>query len=117
MSAFLCSDKHTFIVAAEMVKLGLAADAISCAMQLRDANNKALAALYRDNPVPLGSLANMKTGEWTVIQVSTLARCLAYQCSDGDVMETHPAGKMLDAMIAKLGGDQMPIAEGLWGRV
>lgn len=119
MSSFLCSTLHTVVVAAAISRAGLSdADTVSIAMQLRDANNKALAARYGDEAEPLGAAAEAIVAagnEHTDIQVNTMARCFAYQCSEGDVMETHPAAELLRKLIAATGGEEARMVDGFWG--
>lgn len=115
MSAFLCSDLHTVTVALAMVQRDIGpADVIACAMGLRDANNKALQARYGADPEPLGRIGGLPVTHGAALQVNTLARCLAYQCSEGDVMETHPAAAWLYALIDTTGGRECELVAGLY---
>lgn len=115
MSAHLCSDLHTLIVATALTLAGLEACPVSAAMSLRDANNKALKARYGDAPQPLGALALAQNGTaYTPGQVNTLARALRYQCAEGDVLETHPIMPALARLIDKTGGETAPIVEAFW---
>lgn len=115
MSAFLHSDRHTFVLAAEIVArhIGGCDDIVSTALSLRDANNKALEARYGDDPEPLGD-TTIEPGRFTPRQINTMARSFAYQCSEGDVMETHPAAKLIEALIEATGGDDCSPADGYW---
>lgn len=114
MSAWLCSDLHTYTVAAALVSAGHGSDLISVAASLRDANNKALAARYRDTATPLGPLSEVVIAPRTAQQVNTMARSFRYQCAEGDVLETHPVIPPLMKLIEATGGEDCPTAEGCW---
>jgi hypothetical protein len=115
MSANLCSDLHTLIVATAMVQAGLESCPVSAAMSLRDANNKAMRARYGDAPQPLGPLSRAQNGTaYTPQQVNSLARGLRYQCAEGDVWETHPIMPALARLIERTGGEEVPTVAGFW---
>lgn len=115
MSANLCSDLHTLIVATALVQAGLESCPVSAAMSLRDANNKSLHARYGDKPQPLGSLKLAQNGTaYTPHQVNTLARGLRYQCAEGDVLDTHPIMPALARLIDKTGGEAVPLVDRFW---
>jgi hypothetical protein len=111
MSAFLCSDVHTVTVAAALCGAGIVeAGIVETAQALRDANNRALAARYRDTPEPLGSLRAILRDLATpdslkADRVNGLARCFRYQCAEGDVLETHPMASKLAQLIESTGGE------------
>lgn len=114
MSAWLCSDLHTHVLAAWAVKRGLAEDELATATRLRDANNAALFARYGDTPVPLSADFTAPSNVYTDQQINTLARSFAYQCSEGDVMETHPVAPLIEEIIKLTGGDEVKMADGFW---
>lgn len=95
MSAFLCSDRHTFALALWSVRQDTdapqTADVIALAKRLRRLNNYALRCRYGDVPEylprdPMPALANATT--WlesaSAADVAQSAHCLQYQCSEGD---------------------------------
>jgi len=114
MSAFLCSDRTTVAVAVGMVTFGLATDVVGCAQSLRDANNRALAARYGDPAQPLESIAALITPARNAREINTLARCLRYQCAEGDVLETHPTMPALLALIEATGGESVDTLQWIW---
>lgn len=115
MSAFLHSDLHTLVVAHELVRRGITtAGAVEVAMLLRDANNRALLARYKDEPVPLDRIGDLKPTPRTDRQANTMARSFAYQCSEGDVMETHRAAPLLRRLIEVTGGEEVQTVQSCW---
>jgi hypothetical protein len=116
MSAFLHSDRHTVFVAKALVTAGLHGDPVQAAIALRDCNNKALAARYREQPVGLGPLGNLLSEKFepTVRQVNTAARSFRYQCAEGDVPETHPMFAKLTALVEKTGGHELQAESKFW---
>lgn len=108
MSAFLCSDVHTVVLAlyaCSRVDQGARPATVrDVAHSLRRLNNYALSARYSDDPVSL---------EWTPQTVASaenwlsthnsialrdIAQCFEYQCSEGD-SEAQPEWPLLRAIV------------------
>lgn len=94
MSAFLCSDRHVFHVAAWAYAAELVDDPVNCAIVLRSLNNLGQLTRYTDAPVPLafvragmleavGALGKMTT-TYRDQYAHSLLYCLRYQCSEAD---------------------------------
>ena len=89
MSAFLCSDLHTCVLAVYAEETYLVADAASAARALRRMNNRAMRHRYGDAPAALRSLAACLQEARKHLQglsdadVAALANCMAYQCAEG----------------------------------
>jgi hypothetical protein len=119
MSAFLCTDLHTVAVAAYgslKLNLGLAETAIA----LRALNNAALRARYNDEAVPLA--ASFKetlaaAAAWlydaSAADIDGLARCLRYQCSEGDC-DSQPGWKTLAAICEASHAAAAGAESGVW---
>jgi hypothetical protein len=128
MSAFLCSDRHIYNIAAWAKFLGLVTDAAKTAAELRALNNYALKCRYGDAPV---GLKRVKAGITSASKelnhralasdpvqtdryVYALTRCLNYQCSEGDT-EKQPEWAVLQTILDALDlrtGHQM--LAGIW---
>ena len=100
MSAFLCTDHHTIVVALYGSRK-LAGDVREIALALRALNNAALRARYDDEGVPFaGGFWNAvdRAERWlktaSPADIDGVARCLRYQCSEGDC-ENQPGWKTL----------------------
>lgn len=118
MSAFLCSDLHTVTVAAALCGAGFVeAGIVETAQALRDANNRALVARYGHKgaqATPLGPVRQVlqAIADPAALQagrINGLARCLRYQCAEGDVLETHPMAPKLAQLIERTGGESVDI--------
>jgi hypothetical protein len=107
MSCFICSDLHVATVAQWAVSQGIADDAAQAAISLRAANNYAHATRYEgrypEDRQPLQGLRALlarpmpnQTAAW----FHSLARCLQYQCSEGDTLEATPGGRLVAAIAA-----------------
>lgn len=98
MSAFVCSDLQTTVVALAYHQLiGHAIPVQVIAFALRDLNNDAVADRYRnqgeDDPVRLDWSADLerRAHAWMRThkgpELASVVRCLRYQCSEGDCMQ------------------------------
>lgn len=96
MSAFLCSDRHTAVVALLIGSHGLSTvvdgDSVS---ELRRANNAALAHRYGDKPQRLKNRAKALEAAqaWLDSRPHPMDRlrvveCFEYQCGEGDTLDT-----------------------------
>jgi len=121
MSAYLMTELDTFIIAAAAVKYGCAGVATveQVATRLRSCNNAALALRYGDKPQRLtgrARLAPLAVGyvadgitvgglynhALTLQHLAQLVDTFEYQCSEGDVMETHKGATILRRLSAFL---------------
>lgn len=93
MSAFLCSDRHTAVVAMLAKEWGLSSLPMrDLALKLRRENNDALGARYGDTPTKLRMSQWDRTvvaaEEWikqsTPAQQAGACACFQYQCAEGD---------------------------------
>lgn len=94
MSAFLCSDRHTAVVAQLMHAHGIATGERSALQTaLRRANNAALAHRYGDAAQPLRNRlkAQEAAALWldehpAISQHLRVVECFEYQCNEGDTL-------------------------------
>jgi hypothetical protein len=128
MSAFLCSDRHIYNIAAWAKFLGLVTDAAKTAAELRALNNYALKCRYGDAPVGLKRVKAGITSASKELQhralasdsvqtdryVYALTRCLQYQCCEGHAADQEE-WPMLMTIIDALGlrADKKMLA-GIW---
>lgn len=99
MSAFMCSDRLTAVVAQLMLEHGLiTADPASTCTELRRANNAALAHRYGDKPQRLQNRAKALEAAqaWLASRPHPMDRlrvveCFEYQCSEGDTLAPNGA--------------------------
>lgn len=112
MSTYLMSQADTALLAAYAESKGYVKNAHYAMSMLRSANNAALVARYGAQVTPLQgvhlSIKNAREAlergitvggvyspDLTVSHIKQLAREFIYQCSEGDVMDTHPGAKIL----------------------
>jgi len=106
MSAFLCSDLHTCIVAQLAEKYGLSCDAVATTVGLRAMNNAALKARYDGSAETLAGLKTtmFQASHWLAAHNPSahdnVVNCLDYQCSEGDY-ETQPQYPLMQTLKAK----------------
>lgn len=107
MSSFVCSTRHLAALAAYAVHAGLTDDPVALCIKLRRLNNAAMCARYGEAPEQLQDLGRALAQEQSTPQrygpgyFLSLATCLQYQCSEGDVMEAHPdRGALLELVEA-----------------
>lgn len=103
MSSFLCSNLHTAIIALAASRSGLTKQSPKALMSaFRSMNNAALAVRYGDAPERMSNVpnnvirANRYLAECTDSDLAQLFTCFKYQCSEGDVLETHKAAKLFN---------------------
>lgn len=99
MSAYLVSPKHTMAAAILAHRLnvpGICATERATAKLLRDDNNTALAARYGAEPIAMEDEEDVDMAEtaallWVIsstpAQHACVARCIRYQCGEGDCDE------------------------------
>lgn len=110
MSAFLCSDRHTAVVALLSLAHGTTyGDPLKACSALRNLNNAAMAHRYGDKPTPMGKRARAlaDAAGWLKAHPHPADRaavvvCFAYQCDEGDVLEAHKAAQDLKDVQAAL---------------
>jgi hypothetical protein len=92
MSAFLCSDRHTAVVALLLNEGCPLTDRAAVMTKLRSLNNKALAHRYGSKPQRLSSRAAALEAGKKWLQTATQAdryeavACFTYQCCEGTTM-------------------------------
>ena len=104
MSAFLCSDTHTYAAAIITLRLGSKTGVTENAILFRALNNAGLRSRYNDKAVPLepGKVALVEAEKW--VDAATPADhyhvlcCLQYQCAEG-ACEKRPGWATLKAAI------------------
>ena len=86
MSAFLCTVKHTTVLAAYWARVCMPHNKTirEFAVALRRANNSALKARYGDKPVRFPKDLPSINQVFSAADIAALAACFRYQCSEGD---------------------------------
>lgn len=107
MSAFLCSDRHTAVVALLLKREGFTLSALEMTTKLRKLNNAALAYRYGDKPVRLANRAEALSAAEKWLEGATVAdqckavMCFIYQCAEGSTLEC-PLGETVQRLEALL---------------
>lgn len=126
MSAFLCSDMHTAVLAIQIARLTKTRKSHKTILSgLRSLNNAALAYRYGDKPVRIANIdaafkdayawINEQPETGFAARINSLAHCFEYQCSEGDVLETHKFAKFFnDAAVAIETVANKKTIDGVW---